>query len=345
MKLKQQDILFGKTLSELEGFAKKGGMPDYTARQIAEWLYKKHVYDFDRMSNISKANRQYLKENYEVGTQGFLKVRASTDGTKKYLFRSRTHGFIETAYIPEENRNTLCVSSQVGCKMGCLFCMTAQQGFQANLSSNEILNQLVSIPESGQVSNIVYMGMGEPFDNLDEVMKSLEILTNEQWGLGTSPKKVTVSTIGIIPGIQRFLAESGANLAISLHSPFEEERSKIMPIQHIYTAKQIMKVLRGQDVYKQRRISFEYIMFKDFNDTARHVNALAALLNGIKCRINLIRFHSFPGAHLEGSDDDKIETFQALLKAKGIMTTIRKSRGQDIEAACGMLSTKELSGK
>lgn len=336
--------LFGQTLSELKEIALSLGMPSFTARQISEWLYVKKVDSIEQMSNISIANRQKLSEFFNIELQKPIKVQVSLDGTKKYLFAAPSGKFIEAAYIPEENRNTLCVSSQVGCKMGCLFCMTAKQGFQAQLSAAGILNQVISLPEFNQLTNIVYMGMGEPFDNLDEVLKSLEILTAD-WGFGMSAKKITVSTIGIIPGIERFLNESKCHLAVSLHTPFDDERMKLMPVQHVYPIREVVEVLKSFELGKQRRISFEYIMFKDLNDSPRHVKELCRLLNGLNCRINLIRFHPVPGTPLLGSTDETIESFKASLNAKGIFTSLRASRGQDIYAACGLLSTKELLKK
>ncbi|NCC72837.1 MAG: 23S rRNA (adenine(2503)-C(2))-methyltransferase RlmN [Sphingobacteriia bacterium] len=333
--------LFGKTLNELLQVVRELGLPGFTARQIADWLYKKEISSMDEMTNLSKDVRNILQEKYDLGLIAPSKVQVSSDGTKKYLFPAGKHNFIEAAFIPEETRSTLCVSSQVGCKMGCLFCMTGKQGFQSNLTAGEIVNQVRSLPERRQLTNIVYMGMGEPFDNMDEVMKSLEIFTSA-WGYGWSPKRITVSTIGIVPAIRRFLAESQCHLAVSMHTPFDEERKKLMPIQNVYPLSEVLDLLRSFDPGKQRRISFEYIMFSNFNDTPRHVNELARILNGIRCRINLIRFHPIPGTPLAGSPDDVIEKFMVALNNKGIRTTIRASRGQDIYAACGLLSTKEL---
>jgi 23S rRNA (adenine2503-C2)-methyltransferase len=333
--------LYGKSLEELKQLAAEHQLPAYNAGQIADWLYKKNVASIDGMTNLSKAFRDTLKENYSIGLVPHSKVDISNDGTKKYLFPALTGKFIEAAYIPEEKRNTLCVSSQVGCKMGCLFCMTGKQGFQGNLSVTEILNQLRSLPEREEVTNMVYMGMGEPFDNIEAVLKSLAILTSE-YGFGWSPKRITVSTIGVIPGIIRFLEESRCHLAISLHSPFDEERRKLMPVQHVYPIQDVIKLLKKFDFSGQRRVSFEYIMFKDINDGVQHVNGLARLLNGIQCRINLIRYHAIPGTPLQSSTDETISMFRERLTQKGIFTSVRSSRGQDINAACGLLSTKEI---
>lgn len=331
--------MFGSTLKELTGIAVELGMPKYVGRQLAEWLYMHFVSDFSQMSNISKANRKKLSEQYELGNSDPVKVQTSVDGTRKYLFRSVGERFIEAAYIPEGKRYTLCVSSQVGCKMGCLFCMTGKQGFQGQLTAGEIVNQVRSLPERDLLTNIVYMGMGEPFDNLEEVMKSLEILTGD-YGFGMSPRRITVSTIGLIPAMKAFLEGSSCHLAVSLHSPFEEERRKLMPIEHVYSLKEVLATIREFSPGKQRRTSFEYIVFKDFNHSQRHVNELARILNGIRCRINLLRFHPIPGTPLASPDDEAIEQFQAALERKGLITTIRRSRGQDIYAACGLLSTQ-----
>ncbi len=337
----KKEALFGKTLEELQQIAKELDMPKFTASQLADWLYKKFAGSIEQMSNISKTHREKLSEKYEVGLSAPVKVQTSVDGTKKYLYRSHLGKFIEAAYIPESKRSTLCVSSQVGCKMGCLFCMTGKQGFQGQLSAGEIVNQICSLPERDELTNIVYMGMGEPFDNLEGVMKSLEILTAD-WGLAMSPKRITVSTIGIIPAMKTFLENSNCHLAVSLHSPFEEERRKLMPIENVYSLPEVLKTIREFPMGKQRRISFEYIVFKNLNHSNKHVKELARILNGIRCRINLLYFHPIPDTPLEAPSDNVIHQFKEALEAKGLTTTIRKSRGQDIYAACGMLSTKEL---
>jgi 23S rRNA (adenine2503-C2)-methyltransferase len=335
-----KELLFGKTLDELIQLVTDLGLPKFTAGQLADWLYKKRISSIEEMSNLSKKARELLSEKYELGTVKPSKVQVSEDGTKKYLFVTGNHRFIETAMIPDDDRTTVCVSSQIGCKMGCLFCMTAKQGFQGQLSAGDIVNQVHSIDESATVSNIVYMGMGEPFDNLDEVLKSIEILTAD-WGYGMSPRRITVSTIGIIPAMVRFLTESQAHLAISLHTSFDEQRKSLMPVQIAYPIAEVVDEIRKWDFSGQRRVSFEYILFKGLNDTPVHVKELARLLNGIKCRINLIRFHPVPGTPLESPDEETILHFKNQLNDKGIFTSVRASRGQDIYAACGLLSTKE----
>ena len=336
-----KDQLFGKNLNELQELSLAIGLPKFTGKQLADWLYKKEISSIDEMSNLSKKARDLLNEKYEFGLSIPSKVQVSIDGTKKYLFPTSHNKFIETAMIPDDDRKTVCVSTQVGCKMGCLFCMTGKQGFQGQLTAGEIVNQIRSIEEYGEVSNIVYMGMGEPFDNLEAVLKSLEILTSE-WGFAMSPRRITVSSIGIIPAMIRFLNESEAHLAISLHTPFDEERRKLMPVQLAYPIAEVVNEIKGWDFGRQRRVSFEYILFKGLNDSAYHVRELTKLLAGIRCRINLIRFHPVPGTPLESPDEETITSFRDQLTAKDITTTIRASRGQDIYAACGLLSTKEL---
>ncbi len=333
--------LFGKTLDELKAVAGEFGIPSYSAGQIAQWLYRKNISSIDEMTNLSREVRNKLAEKYETGLIPFKKVMESSDGTKKYLFPTGQGEFVEAAFIPETKRNTLCLSTQVGCKMNCLFCMTGKQGFQGNLTTGEILNQLVSIPEREKITNLVYMGMGEPLDNLEEVMKSLDILTAD-YGFGMSPRRITLSTIGHIPGIKEFLEKSQCHLAVSLHSPFDEERQSLMPVEKTWPLKEIIELLKSYDIGRQRRISFEYILFRNCNDTPRHVRELARLLGGMRCRINLIRFHPVPGVPFESPDNLSMISFRDELNRKGLFTTIRQSRGEDIYAACGMLSTKSV---
>ncbi len=331
--------LFGKNLSQLQDIMKSLGLPGFTAKQIADWLYKKDITSIDEMSNLSKKARELLNENFEVGLQAPTTVQTSKDGTKKYLFQIGKNGSVEAAYIPDANRTTLCVSSQVGCKMRCLFCMTGRQGLKGNLTAGDILNQIRSLPEWHDLTNLVYMGMGEPLDNLEAVMQSLEILTAD-WGFGWSKRKITVSTIGIVPAMKVFLEESECHLAVSLHTPYESERKMLMPVSHVHSIDDILTEIKKHDLGKQRRVSFEYIVFNGINDTPKHVKELVRILNGINCRINLIRFHEIPKTPLKGTDEDRLQEFKEALNAKGIITTIRASRGQDIDAACGLLSTK-----
>ncbi len=336
-----KEILFGKSLGDLREITDGLNLPKFAAEQIAAWLYQKQVTSFDEMTNLSKKVREQLSEKFDLGLDEPVNVQVSSDGTKKYLFKIRKGGYIESAFIPEKKRTTLCLSTQVGCKMRCLFCMTGKQGFQANLTTGEILNQIKSLPERELLTNFVFMGMGEPMDNLDSLMKSLEILTSD-WGFGWNPKKITVSTIGLVPPMRHFLEDSACHLAVSLHSPFEKERRMLMPVSQKYSIKDILGELKNHSFDRQRRVSFEYIVFSGLNDTPAHVKELARVLNGLKCRINLIRFHSIPNTPLQGTTEESIMQFKDALNAKGIVTTIRASRGQDIDAACGLLSTREM---
>ena len=339
-----KECLFGKNILELTEIVIELGLPKFTANQIAGWLYQKNISSVEEMSNLSKKARELLSEKYELGLIAPVKVQESKDGTKKYLFPTVHSKFIETAMIPDKERKTVCVSSQVGCKMGCLFCMTGKQGFNGQLTAGEIVNQIRSIDEHAEITNIVYMGMGEPFDNLDEVLKSIEILTSP-WGYAMSPRRITVSSIGIIPGLKRFLNESDCNVAISLHTPFDKEREQLMPVQVAYPIQRVIDEIRSFDFDNQRKVSFEYIVFGGLNDTPAHVKEMARLLNGVKSHVNLIRFHPIPGTPLHKTDENRLQKFKDELNTKGILTTIRASRGQDIYAACGLLSTKALVGK
>lgn len=336
--------LYGKTLTELTAIVVESGMPQFSAKQIAHWLYKKHAVNISEMSNISLNFRNVLSQKYTVGLEKPVKTQVSIDGTKKYLFPAGNEKFIETAMIPDKDRKTICVSSQIGCKMGCVFCMTGKQGFNGQLTAGEILNQLRCIDEFEEITNIVYMGMGEPLDNLNEVLKSIEILTSE-WGYAMSPHRITVSSIGIIPGLKRFLSECECNIAISMHTPFDEERKKLMPVQSAYPIQEVVNELRSFPIHNQRKLSFEYIVFGGLNDTPKHVKEIARLLNGVKSHLNLIRFHPIPDSDLQKTNENSLQYFKDELNKKGILTTIRASRGQDIYAACGLLSTKSLLEK
>ncbi|MDR0582078.1 MAG: 23S rRNA (adenine(2503)-C(2))-methyltransferase RlmN [Prevotellaceae bacterium] len=331
-------FLLGKTLSELTAVAIQAGLPSFAGKQLADWLYRKNVITIAEMSNLSKTVREALGRKYEVGGFAPAEVQRSQDGTKKYLFPTMSGHFIETVMIPEAGRATLCVSSQAGCRMGCRFCMTARQGFQANLSAGEIIAQFSRVDECEQLTNAVYMGMGEPMDNIDEVLKSLEILT-APWGWGWSPRRITVSTIGVLPAMQRLLDESRCHVAVSLHNPFDAERQELMPTQKAWPLADVVALLKKYDFTGQRRVSFEYILFAGVNDLPHHADELARLLRGLECRVNLIRFHAIPGTPLQPAGEMQLEKFKNHLNKKGLLTTVRASRGEDISAACGLLST------
>ena len=333
--------LLGKTLEELQAIAQEIGLPRFAGKQLAEWLYVRRTVSIDEMTNISLKGREALKANYSVGRHKAVAEAVSEDGTKKYLFKVGEQ-YIESVYIPDNDRATLCVSTQAGCKMGCKFCMTGTLGFHGHLMAADILNQIFSIPDSDKLTNIVYMGEGEPMDNLDNVLRSLEVMTSA-WGCGWSPKRITVSSVGINKGLKRYIEECDCHLAISLHNPFATERQSVMPIEKVNHLSDVIGLLKEYDWSHQRRVSFEYICWKGVNDTIKHANELLRMLKGLDCRINLIRFHALPTSNtqdtlaLPSSDERQMEWMRDYLTDHGITTTIRRSRGEDILAACGML--------
>ncbi|MFR9621061.1 MAG: 23S rRNA (adenine(2503)-C(2))-methyltransferase RlmN [Rikenellaceae bacterium] len=331
--------LLGLTLAQLAEVCTTEGLPKFTAKQIANWLYVRRVESIDEMTNISLANRQKLNERYCAATQQPIKRSVSSDGTEKFLFETHEGAFIEAVYIPDAERATLCVSSQAGCRMGCQFCATGQQGLQHSLSASQIINQIMAIPESQKLTNLVFMGMGEPLDNYDNVKQAIEVITSA-WGLAWSPRRITLSTAGVTPVLRRLIEECEVDIAISLHNPYHDERAEIMPIERAYPIAELVEMLREYDFSGQRRLSFEYILMSGKNGSPHHIREIARLLNGLNCRINIIRFHKIPGSPFYSPDDEKVTRFRNNLTAKGIHTTIRRSRGEDIEAACGLLSTK-----
>lgn len=332
--------LLGMTQPQLQELCAAEGFPRFTAKQMCDWLYKKRVDSIDSMTNLSLTQRARLNEMAYIGREYPVKCQVSKDGTKKYLFPVLEGRYVEAVYIPEADRATLCISCQVGCKMGCRFCVTGQQGFHGNLSAGDILNQLFSIPEFESLTNIVFMGMGEPMDNLDAVLAACNILTSD-WGLGWSPKRITVSTVGVVPGLKRFLAESQCHLAVSLHNSVASERQQMMPVQKAWPLNEVLALLRQYDWSGQRRLSFEYTMFRGLNDDQAHAQHLVNALKGIDCRVNLIRFHESPEAPYKTSMPTTINVFRDYLNRHGIICTLRASRGQDIDAACGLLAGKE----
>lgn len=337
--------LIGMTISQIGEVVSSAGLKPFAAKQIAKWLYQKKVEDIDLMTDIPKKARAFLGQHYAVGRQKPVASAVSSDGTAKYLFGTAVCYPVETVMIPDRERATLCVSSQAGCKMNCSFCMTGKQGFHGNLTAAEIINQILSVPESDALTNIVFMGMGEPLDNLSEVMSVIEIMTSD-YGFGWSPKRITVSSIGKLAELHTLIENTKVHIAISLHSPFPEERRTLMPVERAYPMTEILRLLKQYDFAHQRRLSFEYILWHNVNSDFRHADALARLLKGMDCRVNLIRFHSIEGADgLSPASVQEAENFRDYLNSKGITATIRASRGQDIDAACGMLAGKQYKEK
>lgn len=331
--------LLGMTLGELKAVATEVGLPAFAAKQIMQWLYNKRVRSIDEMTNLSLKSRAILTEHYTIGCVPPSDEQKSIDGTAKYLFPTENGQQVECVFIPDGERATLCVSCQAGCRMGCRFCMTGRQGFGGNLSTADILNQIYSVPGSELLTNIVFMGQGEPMDNLDAVLKATELLTASD-GWAWSPKRITVSSVGVRKGVERFLLESNCHLAISLHNPFPEERLSMMPAEKAYGLEELMTLLKKQDWSHQRRLSFEYIVFGGLNDSERHAKELVRLLAPIECRVNLIRFHQIPNTPYIGATEEKMVWLRDYLTKHGVTTTIRASRGQDIYAACGLLHAK-----
>ncbi len=330
--------LLGKTLDELKAVALASGLPAFVGQQMAQWLYRRRVRTIDEMTNLSKAAREQLSRTYAVGCAAPVDARRSADGTVKYLFPAAGGRFVETVFIPDGDHATLCVSSQVGCKMGCKFCMTGRQGFEASLSAAEILNQVYSLPEADRLTNVVFMGQGEPFDNLDAVLRACQLLT-APYAWAWSPKRVTVSSVGLRKGLSRFLRESACHLAISLHNPFPAQRAAMMPAERSFSLTEFLPLLKAEDWTHQRRLTFEYIVFESLNDSKAHADELVRLLRGLECRVNLIHFHAIPDTPFRGAPDATMTWLRDRLTRQGITTTIRASRGQDIYAACGLLST------
>ena len=336
------DALIGKTPEELKALAKDLGLPAFTGGQLARWLYVRRAVSLDEMTDISKAGRELLAQHYTVGTLRPSLTLTSRDGTEKYLFdvgatEDGAMGGIEAVMIPDQDRNTLCVSSQAGCKMGCKFCMTGRQGFHGNLTAAEILGQILSVDRIHPLSNIVFMGMGEPLDDWPEVRRAIDVLT-APWGFAWSPKRITLSTIGVMPRLREFLDESRCHLAVSLHNPFPQERLEMMKVEKAWPVTEIVRLIKQYDFTGQRRVSFEYTMFAGWNDTPRHAAALARLLRGLECRVNLIRFHRIPDFPYGTSSEKTMTAFRDMLTDAGVTCTIRASRGEDILAACGMLA-------
>lgn len=339
--------LLGQTLSQLQQLCAAEGFPRFVARQICDWVYQKRVVEIDAMTNLSLKVRSRLKEIAYIYCPDPVAVQTSKDGTKKYLFdvvdnpyqpTTTLEGrYVECVVIPDGERATLCISCQRGCKMSCYFCVTGRQGFHGNLTTDQILMQAFAIPESTILTNIVYMGMGEPMDNLDAVLQSTQIFTAD-WGWQWSPRRITVSSVGVTPQVKRFLDESECHLAISLHNPFPPQRMELMPAERAYPIVSLVTMLRRYDWCGQRRLSFEYTLFRGVNDSLTHAAELVSLLGGLRCRVNLIRFHESNEVDLRTSYDATIVNFQNYLNNHGITCTLRASRGQDIMAACGLLA-------
>lgn len=337
------------TFDELKSFVQELGLEPYRAKQIARWVYKKKVSSFYDMTDLSKEVRELLSKKTRIDLLKLVKVEESKDGTRKYLFELLDGNRIESVFIPERDWNTLCVSTQVGCPVGCRFCLTAKDGFTRNLTAGEIVDQYIQVQrdvgEDRRISNVVFMGMGEPLLNFDNVKKAVEIMTHRDM-LDLSTRKITVSTVGVVPGIERMAREMNkVKLAVSLHATKDSVRNRLIPLNKKWNIKQLFSVLRRYPADNVRRIMVEYVMLDGVNDSEEDARRLVNLVKGLKVKVNLIPFNPYPGAPFKPTPRERIEKFQKILWEHNIAAFIRESRGQDISAACGMLRTKEKRSK
>lgn len=343
--------LLGYDRAQLANFFVERGEPAYRATQLLKWIHAEGISEFDEMSNISKALKLRLNEECELKFLEIISEQVSNDGTRKWLFALPEGGAIETVYIPEAERATLCISSQVGCILNCRFCHTAQQGFQRNLATSEIIGQLwtatrllkkagVFCKEGRTITNVVMMGMGEPLLNLENVLPALNIMRDE-FGYALSKYRVTVSTSGVVPGIEELAKKTDVALALSLHAPNDVLRTQLVPLNKKYPLKMVLDACQTYVQLKadrKRHVTMEYVMLKGVNDKPEHAKQLINILHGMSCKINLIPFNPFKGTQYVCSDLDVIMRFSRQLQNAGFITTVRKTRGQDIDAACGQLA-------
>ncbi|HKK40857.1 MAG TPA: 23S rRNA (adenine(2503)-C(2))-methyltransferase RlmN [Bacteroidales bacterium] len=334
--------LIGLTYSEIESVITGMGFKQTHALTIVNYMYKRRITDLSLIPGLPVSLRNNLINENSSAVNGPVSRIASADGTVKYLFRTADKKEFETVYIPDGKRNTVCVSTQSGCRMGCKYCATAQYGFHGNLNTGEIISQVLRIKESAIIDHIVFMGMGEPMDNIDNVLKACQIMTTER-GMALGHKNVTVSSVGLAPGIKTFLENTKCNFTLSLHSPFPEERAGIMPVEKKYPVQNIIEMLKSLPIKRDRRITLAYVMIKGWNDTDTHLRALTGLVKGSSLRINLLPFHSIPGSGTESSTADRMQYFKHVLVCQGVSASVRKSRGADISAACGLLAASSKS--
>ncbi|HEY8497176.1 MAG TPA: 23S rRNA (adenine(2503)-C(2))-methyltransferase RlmN [Limnochordales bacterium] len=335
--------LYGMGLEELTAFVQELGEPAYRARQLMEWLYQRHVTDFDAMTNLPKALRHTLAQRATAEAPTVAHVQVSSDGTRKYLLRVFDGDTVEAVLIPEGNRLTACLSSQIGCGIGCRFCATALMGLTRNLSPGEIAGQLAAIQhESGRrVTNVVMMGMGEPLANYTSVMRALRLM-NHPLGFGLGARRLTISTVGIVPRIRDLAREVlQVGLAVSLHAADDETRDLLVPINQRYPIAELMAAVRDYVEQTHRRVTFEYVLLRGVNDSPADARKLAGLLEGLLCHVNLIPFNPVPETGFERPEAAVIKRFQDELTKRGIPATVRRSRGSDIDAACGQLRRRQ----
>jgi 23S rRNA (adenine2503-C2)-methyltransferase len=332
--------LLGLSRKALEAYCAEIGERPFRATQLLQWMHQRGVDDFAEMTNLSKSLRTELAARCEIRAPNLVLVQESADGTRKWLLQTDAENRIETVFIPESGRGTLCVSSQVGCALECSFCSTARQGFSRNLSSAEIIGQIWVAQRQlgpGRITNVVLMGMGEPLLNLDNIVAATDLMLDD-FAYGLSKRRITLSTSGVVPVLDRLAQVSDISLAVSLHAPDDELRNQLVPINRKYPIHELLAACKryvGRD--GRRKVTFEYVMLKGVNDTPAHARALVRLLSHVPSKVNLIPFNPFPGAHYQGSSPETIRAFSEILQAAGLIATTRKTRGDDIDAACGQL--------
>lgn len=334
------------TLKEFAAHLVERKEPSYRAKQIWQWLFQKRAASFAEMTNLSASLRARLAEDFTISRLTVLRQAVSRDGTKKFLFGLSDGHSIESVLIPEAKRLTLCVSTQAGCGFGCAFCATAVLGLKRNLRASEILDQILdasrSLAHDQRITHVVLMGMGEPLANYAETVKALNVMTDTSWGIGISPRRITLSTVGLVPQIQRLMEETKVNLAISLHAATDELRGQLMPVNRKYSLQQLMDCCRSLPIPRRKRITFEYVLLRGVNDSMDDAKALCQLLRGIRCKVNVIPFNPHPGSPYQRPGDAEVEKFQQVLHAHGLQINIRRPRGDDIQAACGQLQGEEI---
>jgi 23S rRNA (adenine2503-C2)-methyltransferase len=334
------------SLKEFEAHLAEAKEPSYRAKQIWQWLFQKRTASFAEMTNLSASLRARLAQDFTISQLTILRQAVSTDGTKKFLFGLSDGHSIESVLIPEEKRLTLCISTQAGCGFGCTFCATAVLGLKRNLRASEILDQILeasrSLAPDQRITHVVLMGMGEPLANYTQTVNGLKVMTDTSWGIGISPRRITLSTVGLVPQIQRLMEETKVNLAISLHAPTDELRGQLMPVNRKYSLQELMVCCRALPIPRRKRITFEYVLLRGVNDSIGAAEALCELLRGIRCKVNIIPFNPHPGSRYQRPDDAQVDRFQQVLQVYGLQINIRRPRGDDIQAACGQLQGEEF---
>ena len=347
MKPNIKDLSF----NEFEAYLLERKQPAYRARQVWQWLYQKRAASFAEMSNLSAVFREQLAADFSISRLAVERRADSADGTMKFLFRLADDRSIESVLIPEAKRLTLCISTQVGCGFGCGFCATALLGLKRNLQASEIVDQILeasrTLPQDRRITNVVLMGMGEPLANYAQTINALSVMTNNSWGIGISPRRITLSTVGLVPQIRKLMDETNVSLAISLHAATDELRSQLMPVNRKYSLRQLMDCCRALPIPRRKRITFEYVLLRGVNDSTADAQSLVELLRGVRCKINLIPFNPHPGSHYQRPENENVEGFQHILSSHGLQVNVRRPRGDDIAAACGQLqgeATMERAG-